>query len=54
MSMGARSAAAIGLGWLGDVSGILLIGLALPVAILVVGMPVALVVRLLVEIAARF
>ena len=51
--MSARSAAAIGLGWLGDAGGILLLGLALPVAILVVGMPVALVVRLLLEILAR-
>jgi hypothetical protein len=52
--MSARSAAVIGLGWLGDVGGILLLGAALPVAILVVGMPVALAVRLLLEIAARF
>jgi hypothetical protein len=51
--MNARSAAAIGLGWLGDVSGLLLVGVALPVAILAVGMPVALVVRLLLELAAR-
>jgi hypothetical protein len=51
--MAARSAAAIGVGWLGDIGGVLLLGLALPVAILVVGMPVALVVRLLLELAAR-
>lgn len=46
--------AATALGWLGDVAGLLLIGLAIPVAILVVGMPVALLVRLLVELAARW
>lgn len=42
------------LGWLGDVAGILLIGLAVPVAILIVGMPVALLVRLVVELAERW
>ena len=48
--MSARSVAVNGLGSLGDVGGILLLGLALPLAILVVGMPVAFVVRLLLEI----
>ncbi len=51
--MSARSAAVIGLGWLGDAGGIVLIGLAVPIAILVVGMPLALLVRLLLEILAR-
>ena len=51
--MSARSVAVIGLGWLGDVAGILLLGLALPIAILVVGMPLALLVRLLLEILGR-
>jgi hypothetical protein len=52
--MDARTAAGIGLGWLGDVAGILLIGVAIPVAILIVGMPVALLVRLLVALAERW
>ena len=51
--MSARSAAVIGLGWLGDVGGILLLGLALPIAILVVGMPLALLVWLLLDILGR-
>ena len=51
--MSTRSAAVIGLGWLGDAGGLLLLGLALPVAILIVGMPVALIVRLVLEILAR-
>jgi len=51
--MSARSVVAFGLGWLGDVGGILLLGLALPIAILVVGMPLALLVRLLLEILGR-
>lgn len=46
--------AAMALGWLGDVVGILLIGMAIPVAILIVGMPVALLVRLLVALAERW
>jgi hypothetical protein len=46
--------AAMALGWLGDVAGLLLIGLSIPVAILLVGMPVALLVRLLIEVAGRF
>lgn len=46
--------AATALGWLGDVAGLLLIGLAIPVAILVVGMPVALLVRLLIAVAERW
>lgn len=52
--MDARTATGIGLGWLGDVAGILLVGVAIPVAILVVGMPVALLVRLLIELAGRW
>ena len=44
----------MGLGWLGDVAGLLLIGLAIPVAILIVGLPVVLVVRLLIELAGRW
>lgn len=51
--MSARSVAVTGLGWLGDIGGILLLGLALPIAILVVGMPLALFVRLVLEILAR-
>ena len=51
--MSTRSAAAVGLGWLGDVGGILLLGLALPVAILIVGMPVAFAVRVVLELLAR-
>jgi hypothetical protein len=51
--MSARTAAAVGLGWLGDVAGILLVGVAVPVAVLVVGMPIVLVVRLLIEVAGR-
>jgi hypothetical protein len=52
--MGARAIVAMGLGWLGDAGGALLIGLAVPVGILVVGMPIAVVVRLLIELVARF
>jgi hypothetical protein len=51
--MGARTAAVIGLGWLGDVAGILLVGVAIPVAVLIVGMPIALLVRVLIEFAGR-
>ncbi len=50
----APRAAATALGWLGDVAGILLIGLAIPVAILLVGMPVALLLRLLIALAGRW
>jgi hypothetical protein len=48
------SRAVTALAWLGDVAGLLLIGLAIPVAILVVGMPVALLVRLLIAVAERW
>jgi hypothetical protein len=41
------------LGWLADAGLVLLITLALPLAILVAGTPVALFLRLLVEIARR-
>jgi len=52
--MAAPSAAAIGLGWLADAGGVLVVGLAFPAAILVVGLPVAVVVHVLLEILARF
>ena len=45
--------AATGLGWLGDAGGMLLLGLAVPIAILFVGLPLAFLVRLLLEILAR-
>ena len=51
--MAARSAAAIGLEWLADAGGILMVGLSFPVAILVAGMPVAVVVHVLLGILAR-
>ncbi|HYU79563.1 MAG TPA: hypothetical protein VEK56_11300 [Vicinamibacterales bacterium] len=41
------------LAFCGDVLGVLAIGLSLPVAILLVGMPVALVVRLVLELLQR-
>lgn len=49
----ARTAWQRGLGWLADAGALLLIGLAVPLAILVVGMPLALLVRVLLEILAR-
>ena len=42
------------LGWLEDAGLLLLIALAFPFAVLVVGTPVALVVRLLIEISRRW
>jgi hypothetical protein len=42
------------LGWLEDAGLLLLLGLAFPLAILVVGTPIALVVRLLLEIGRRW
>jgi hypothetical protein len=42
------------LGWLEDAGMLLLVVLALPVVVLVVGAPVALVVRLLIEISRRW
>jgi hypothetical protein len=42
------------LGWLEDAGVLLLVVLAFPLVILVVGTPVALVVRLLVEIGRRW
>jgi hypothetical protein len=42
------------LGWLADAGVLLLLVLAFPLVILVVGAPVALVVRLLVEISRRW
>ena len=42
------------LGWVEDAGLLLLFGLAFPVAILVVGTPIALVVRLLIEIGRRW
>jgi hypothetical protein len=41
------------LGWLEDVGLLLLLALAFPLVVLVVGAPVALVVRLLIEIGGR-
>jgi hypothetical protein len=41
-------------GWLEDAGLLLLFGLAFPLAILVVGTPIALVVRLLIEIGRRW
>jgi hypothetical protein len=42
------------LGWLEDAGGLLALVLAFPLVILVVGTPVALVVRLLIEISRRW
>jgi hypothetical protein len=42
------------LGWLEDAGMLLLVVLALPLVVLVVGAPVALVVRLLIEISRRW
>jgi hypothetical protein len=42
------------LGWLEEAALLLLLGLAFPLAILVVGSPIALVVRLLIEIGRRW
>jgi hypothetical protein len=42
------------LGWLEDAGMLLLVVLALPLVVLVVGTPVALVVRLLIEISRRW
>lgn len=42
------------LGWLEDAGLLLLVALALPLAVLAVGAPVALVVRLLIEVGRRW
>lgn len=43
-----------GVAWLATGVEIILVGLAVPIGILVVGLPVALVVRAVIEIAARW
>lgn len=39
--------------WAGDITGVLGVGLAIPIAILVVGSPIALAARLVIELFSR-